>query len=112
MRTASVRSLNPLRLFSSRPSSYEKLPDHGTPNGSTNAFTARRGRFSFAAGATQRFRSSKLSLRLVLGAITLIGFVIFLGTSLLRGDDENVMLEDETSAEEHANTRYWEVFPR
>ena len=107
-----MRSYNPLRILSSRTGPYEKLPDHDVSNGSA-AYNNQRGRFGFASGATQRLRSTKLSFRLGLAAITAIVLLFFLGGSLFGGGEEESQIpEDETSAEEHANTRYWEVFPR
>lgn len=52
-----------------------------------------------------------MSLRIAAAAIVLILFLGFLGGGhySVPGDDRN---EEDQSAEEHANTRYWEVFAR
>ena len=110
MLSASFRSLNPGRWISSRPAPYEKLPEHDGANGAAGFYPKQKGRFSFTSGATQRFRSGKLSFRVAIAAIALIVVVVFWG---FRSPEEvDTTAEDETSAEEHANTRYWEVFPR
>ncbi|KAL9053190.1 MAG: hypothetical protein Q9162_004921 [Coniocarpon cinnabarinum] len=106
-----MRSFNPIRLLSSRSSYSEKLPDHGGPNGAA-AFNGQRGRWAFASGTTQRLRAGKVSLRMATAAIAFFVLVIYLFSMLFSSSNDNLIPEDETSAEVHANTRYWEVFPR
>lgn len=110
MNAASIRSLNPLRLFSTGPGSfaYEKLPGNFdiAPNGVPN-----KGRFPTAYAFTQRFRWNKVSLRIAACAVTLVLFIGFLGGGHYSGQPES-RTEIDQSAEEHANTRYWEVFAR
>ena len=111
MRAASLRSLNPLRLLpsASGSASYEKLPGGYDP--SLNGAPP-KGRYPSNTGLTQRLRWSKVPLRIAAAAIMLILFLGFLGGGHYSGpgvDDRN---EEDQSAEEHANTRYWEVFAR
>ena len=109
MRPASLRALNPLRLISSRPATYSQLPE--TANGSADYYPSKKSRFPFATGATQRFRTGKMSSRLFIVAIAAIFLIIYLSTNRI-SEEPDQMAEDVSTAEEHANTRYWEVFPR
>lgn len=111
MKVASLRSLNPLRLLN--PANYEKLPAFESSNGgpASSNFASAKGRFP-SGNTTQRFRWGRISLRVAVVVIA----AIFLAIYLLSGGNRGKGREDEVlrdvSAEEHANTRFWEVFPR
>ncbi|KAI9654722.1 MAG: hypothetical protein M1831_005309 [Alyxoria varia] len=111
MRVASIRYLNPLRLFSgSRP--YERLPGtYDGPNGSASPLHPKKDRPFAPAGISHRYKFCKFSAsRIVLCAILLVTFLGLLGGGHYRRKETPP--EEDKSAEEHANTRYWEVFPR
>lgn len=112
MRAASVRSWNPFQFFSSP--RYQRLPSsYADANGSSVAFAdGDKNRGIFASGPnSQRSRWCRLSCRILpVAVIFAVAFVFLARYRPSTGDDLNDRIE--TSAEEHANTRYWEVFPR
>lgn len=112
MKAASIRSLNPLRLLNG--ANYEKLPAFESSNGvpASANFASAKGRYP-SSNSSQRFRWCKISLRVVVAVIA-GGFLLlyFLSGNKGGGRDLENHIVEETSAEEHANTRFWEVFPR
>lgn len=114
-----MSAFNPLRLF--RRQGYQRLPSsYDGSNGSASSRPTlspgekRRDYFPAAIGggsASQRSRWCRLSFRIIPLAILLTLAFLFFGRHSEPVDPETHPVA-ETSAEEHANTRYWEVFPR
>lgn len=114
MRAASIRYLNPLQLLSRNSTSYESLPGYdfggnGTP--SSPGPSKKKARFLSTGPGNQRFRWAKTLMRIAAVVLALILiFGVFGGSRYKRKREDRI--DEDRSAEEHANTRYWEVFPR
>lgn len=81
MRTASIRSLNPLRLFS-RSQPYDQLPGYDRSNAaSLNPPPYKQGRFFSFHGLTQRLRFFRSPVRLLITTVVAVIVIILLTTT-------------------------------
>ena len=112
MRAVSIASLNPLRLldrFQSPP--YEKLPGFEPSQEASPTSPGagkRKGWLLPKAGAG---RSCKNWVRILACVLVVIAFLGYLGGGHYQRQQEEQQ-EEEKAVEEHANTKFWEVFPR
>ncbi|KAB8664821.1 hypothetical protein FH972_026246 [Carpinus fangiana] len=120
MRAPTARFLNPLRLLPlSRSASYEQLPGYERQNGHAAPLIQsplKKGRFSIglptlSTPGSKRGTWIKNILR-ALGAVLAVILVIVLLGGGRYAERIDEAAEEAKRIEEHANTRYWEAFPR
>ncbi|KAI9724588.1 MAG: hypothetical protein M1828_003611 [Chrysothrix sp. TS-e1954] len=111
MRAASIPSLNPFQFFPKRQgSSYEKLPSYDTSNGAP-ASPGGAQRRSWSLHNVTGSRACKGWVRVLAATIVVLLVLGFFGGGRYKREHEQQQ-EEEKADEEHANTKFWEVFPR